>query len=120
MFQPARLKRAMVASCRLPLGMPSLSLLATSYLFLVVGFQVSFLIGGCGCDRFGEAADRTLVAHQPIAFNHDAEQQRVIVAVGCGGDNTQAVAAGLALHPELLAGGAPEGKKAALQGLGIA
>src|ERR1039458_333863 len=116
MFQPARLNRAMVASCRLPLGMPSLSLLATYFLFLIVSFPV-----GCAeRERLGEATDRALVADEAIALHLDAEKQRVVVAVGGGGDDAQAVAAGLALHPQLLAGAAPEGYKAGFQRFGIA
>src|ERR1035438_7282343 len=111
MFQPARLKRAMVASCKLPLGMPSLSLLATSYLFLVAG---SF-----HRDGFGEATDRAFVADQSVALDDDTKEHCVIVTVGCGGDDAQAVAAGLALHPQFLAGAAPEGDEAAFKGFGV-
>src|ERR1039458_5940847 len=116
MFQPARLKRAMVASCKLPLGMPSLSLLSTDFLFLIACFRVAC----AGGQRFGKATDRAFVADQPIAFHLDAKQQRIVVAVGRGGDDAQPVAAGLALHPQLLAGGAPEGYIDALQRSGIA
>src|ERR1035441_4974361 len=106
MFQPARLKRAMVASCRLPLGMPSLSLFATSYLFLV-GFADE--------QWFGEATDRALVANESVALDHHTKQQGVVVAVGRGCDDAQAIAAGFALHPQLLAGAAPEGDEAGLR-----
>jgi hypothetical protein len=41
------------------------------------------------CNRFGKAAHRALVAHQAIAFDLYAEQQRVVVAVGRGGDYEQ-------------------------------
>src|ERR1035438_3625076 len=104
MFQPARLKRAIVASCRLPLGMPSLSLLAIGFLFLLVRALAGLAQG----QRVGEATDGALVAHQAVAFDLDAKQQGVVVAVGGGGDYAQTVAAGLALHPQLLAGAAPE------------
>ena len=60
------------------------------------------------------------MANQPVAFDHDAKQQRVVVAVGRGGDNAQTVAAGFALHPQLLARAAPEGDEAGLQRLGVA
>src|ERR1035437_8245390 len=118
MFQPARLKRAMVASCRLPLGMPSLSLLATSFLFLV-GLLIRILVGFGDGQRLGEATDRAFVAHESVTLDDDAKQQRVVVAVGCGGDDAQAVAAGFALHPQLLAGTAPEGDEAGLEGFCI-
>src|ERR1035438_6924560 len=104
----------MVASCKLPLGMPSLSLLATGFLFLVV------LVGRAHRQRFGKTADRALMAHQSIALYLHAKQQRVVVAIGSGADDAQPVAAGFALHPQLLAGAAPEGDKAALQRFGIA
>ena len=70
--------------------------------------------------RFGEATDRAFVADQSVALDDNAKQQRVVVAVGCGGDDAQPVAAGFALHPQLLAGAAPEGDKAGLQRLGVA
>ena len=68
----------------------------------------------------GEATDRAFVADQAVALDHDAKQQRVVVAVGGGGDDAQAVAAGFALHPQLLAGAAPEGDEAGFQGFGVA
>src|SRR5580698_1190236 len=105
MFQPARLKRASVASCRLPLGKPSRSLLATGHLRDVAG-------------RFNwarETAHGAFMANQAIALDGDAKQQRVIVAIDGCGDDTKAIAAGFALHPELLAGAAPEGDKAGFQ-----
>src|ERR1035441_6233341 len=111
MFQPARLKRAMVASCRLPLGMPSLSLLATCFLFLTVAFPV----GRAERERLGEATDGALVTHEAVALHLDAKEQRVVVAIGGGGDDAQAVGAGFALHPQLLAGAAPEGDEAGFQ-----
>src|SRR5208283_2410704 len=98
MFHPARLKSAMVASCKLPLGMPSLNLLATVRLLLRVWRE-----------RPREAAYRALMADQAVALHLDAEEQRVVVAVGRGRDHAQPVAAGLALHPQLLARAAPEG-----------
>ena len=60
------------------------------------------------------------MADQSVAFDLDAKQQRIVVAVGGGGDDAQPVAAGFAFHPQLLAGAAPEGDKAGLQRLGIA
>ncbi len=71
-------------------------------------------------NRAREATDRALVAHQAVAFHLDAKQQRVVVAVGGGRDDAQAVAAGFALHPQLLAGAAPEGDEAGLQRFGVA
>src|SRR5690242_13771960 len=108
MFHPARLKSAMVASCRLPLGMPRRSLLAT---------------GGLLLREFNgprETAHRALMANQAIAFYFHAKQERVVVAIGGYGDDAQAVAAGFALHPQLLAGAAPEGDEAGFQGFLIA
>ncbi len=60
------------------------------------------------------------MADEAVAFHLDAEEQRVVVAVGGGGDDAQAVAAGLALHPELVAGAAPEGDEAGLERLLVA
>src|SRR5579864_5135690 len=97
MFQPARLNSAMVESCRLPLGMPSLSLLA------IGGLRLQAEIDGAG-----KTAHGSFVAHQPIAFHFHAKQQRIVIAIGGGGDHAQAVAAGLTLHPQLLASAAPE------------
>src|SRR5579863_2610602 len=107
MFHPARLKRAMVASCRLPLGIPSRSLLSTGHL---------------RTDRDGpsETTHCALVANQAVALDFHAKQQCVVVAVGRGRDNAQAVAAGLALHPQLLASAAPESNKARLLRFGVA
>src|SRR5271169_1695342 len=102
MFQPARLNRAMVASCKLPLGIPSLSLLATKFLFLA--------LAGVGAKRNWprEAAHRALMAHQPVALHLHAKQQRVVIAIRRDRKNPQPVAAGLAFHPKLLARAAPE------------
>src|ERR1035441_6858244 len=106
----------MVASCKLPLGMPSLSLLATSCLFLFAGLAV-----GAGHGQgFGEATDRAFVADESVALDDDTKEHCVVVAVGCGGDDAQAIAAGLALHPQLLAGAAPEGDEAGFEGFGVA
>src|SRR6202035_3742762 len=55
-----------------------------------------------------------------IAFDLDLEEQRVVIAVGGGRDYAQPVAAGLALHPQLAAGPAPEGDIAALERLLVA
>src|ERR1035437_10341211 len=115
MFQPARLKRAMVASCKLPLGMPSLSLLATRSLFLV-----GILAGRAERQRLGKTTDRALVPNESIPLDHHTKQQGIVVAVGRGCDDAQAVAAGFALHPQLLAGTAPEGDEAGLKGFCIA
>src|SRR5579863_3086150 len=104
MFQPARLKRAMVASCRLPLGMPRRSLLAIGGLqALALGLQV---------DGTSKTTDRSFVANQAVAFHFDPEQDGVVVAIGGGGDDAQPIAAGLAFHPQLLARAAPEGHEA--------
>src|ERR1700730_2714600 len=110
MFQPARLNSAMVESWRLPLGMPSLSLLA------IGGLRILF----AEFDGAGKTAHGSFVAHQPIAFHFHAKQQRIVIAVGGGRDNAQAVAAGLALHPQLLAGAAPESDEAGFEGPGVA
>src|SRR6266700_709202 len=107
MFQPARLKSAMVASWRLPLGMPSLSL------FAIIGLRVLV----AESDRAGETTPRAFVANQSVTFHFHAKQQRVVVAIrGCG-DDAQAVAAGFPFHPELLAGAAPKGNEAGFQRL---
>src|SRR5437763_13966327 len=98
MFQPARLNNAIVASCRLPLGIPRRSL----------GIGVLFR----EFDGPGEARYRAFVTDQAVTFHFDFEEQRVIVAIGRGGDDAQAIAAGLPLHPELLARAAPEGDEA--------
>src|ERR1700733_8656165 len=97
----------MVASCRLPLGIPSRSLLPTCHL-------------RTNRNRPREAAHRALVANQAVAFHLHAKQQRVIVAVSRGRNHAQPVAAGCALHPELLAGAAPEGYKAGFSGFFVA
>src|SRR5436305_10896015 len=110
MFHPARLKRAIVASCRLPLGMPSLSLLAIS------GPRTLLV----EIDRTREAAYGSLVAYQAVAFHLHAKQQRVVVAVSGCGDDAQPIAAGFAFHPQLLARAAPESNEARLQGFFIA
>src|SRR5580692_4968377 len=120
MFQPARLKRAIVASCKLPLGMPSLSLLATRFLFLAGALIRCFPIRGFKWQRFGEATDRAFVADKAIALDLYPKQKGVVVAIGSSGDYAQAVAAGFALHPQLLAGATPESHEAGLQRLGIA
>ncbi len=60
------------------------------------------------------------MADEAVAFYLDAEEQGVVVAVGGGGDDSEAVAAGFALHPELVAGAAPEGDKAGFAGFGPA
>src|SRR5580698_8447581 len=112
MFQPARLKRAMVASCRLPLGMPRRSLSATGGL--------RFFAGRGRCDGPREATHGAFVTDEAVAFHLNAEEKRVIVAVGRGRDNTQSVAAGFALHPQLLAGAAPEGDEAGFEGFCVA
>src|ERR1700756_4454488 len=67
-------------------------------------------------NRAGEAAYGAFVADKAIALDFDAEEQRVVVAVGNGFENAEPVAAGFAFHPELLAGAAPEGDEAGLEG----
>src|SRR5271168_1125507 len=109
MFQPARLKRASVASCRLPLGIPRRILLATLHLCC--------RLDG---DLLGEAGDGAFVADEAVAFYDYLEYQSIVVAVGCSGDDAQAVAAGFAFHPELLAGAAPEGDEAGFKAFGVA
>src|SRR5258708_1113470 len=93
MRQPARSNSATVASSRLPLGIARLSL-----------GMIHPLV--CQRDRLRKAAHRALVAHQSVALDLDAKQQRIVVAVGRRGDDAQAVAARLALHPELVTGAA--------------
>ena len=60
------------------------------------------------------------MADKSVAFDDDAEDERVVVAVSRGGDNAQAVATGFTLHPELLASAAPEGDESSLKGPGVA
>src|SRR5450631_1245062 len=100
----------MVASCRLPLGKPRRSLLATGGLRLWSGVQFN---------GPGETGDCALVAHKAVALNFDAKKKRVVVAVGCGRDDAEAVAAGFALHPQFLAGATPKGYEAAFKRFGI-
>jgi len=71
-------------------------------------------------ERLGEATDGAFVADEAVSLDLDAKQDRVVVAVSGCGDDAQAVAAGFAFHPELLAGAAPEGDEACLQRLGVA
>src|SRR5271165_1943483 len=95
--------------------MPRRSLLATGH-----PLQFRRWRGRRDGDGLGEAGDGAFVTDEAVACDDDSEDQRVVVAVGGGGDDTQAVAAGFALHPELLAGAAPEGDEAGFQGFGAA
>jgi len=100
-----------VASCRLPLGIPRRSLFAIGHL------------DGClrlDSDGLGETGDGAFMTDQAVAFDNNFENDCVIVAIGGGGDDAQAVAAGFAFHPELLAGAAPEGDEAGFEGFGVA
>jgi hypothetical protein len=69
---------------------------------------------------FGKAGDGAFVADKAVAFDHYSEDDCVVVAVGGCGDDAEAVAAGFTLHPELLAGAAPEGNEAGFEALGVA
>ena len=60
------------------------------------------------------------MADKAIAFDDYFEDQGVVIAVGRSRYDAESVAAGFALHPELLAGAAPEGYKAGFEALGIA
>src|SRR5579872_7415586 len=100
MFQPARLKSAIVESCRLPFGSPRRSLLATVHLHRV-----------CERERLRKAAHRAFMANQAIALHNHSKEQGIVVAICSGRDDTQAIAARLALHPELLPRPAPECQK---------
>src|SRR6202050_1601096 len=111
MCHPARSNSAMVASCRLPLGMPSFNLPAIPGLHLRRRGQ---------CDLIRKTAHRPLVTDQPVAFDDYAKEDCILVAVGCGGDYAQPVSAGLSLHPQLLPRAAPKSHKPRLQRLGIA
>jgi hypothetical protein len=52
------------------------------------------------------------VADEAVAFDFDAEEERILIAV-CGNfDDAQAITAGFAFHPEFLAGAAPKCNKA--------
>src|SRR6202021_235985 len=114
MFQPARLNRAMVASCKLPLGMPSRILLATEFLFL---FGFGFLPK---CNGAREAAHCAFMADEPVAFNFNAKQKRVVVAIGRCRNDAQPIAARFTLHPQFLSGAAPEGDEARFKSLCVA
>src|SRR5258706_15697058 len=59
------------------------------------------------------------MAHQPITPYLNLEQKRIIVAVGRSLNHSQPVAAGLALHPQLLPGPAPERDKPGLERLRV-
>src|ERR1700733_8681081 len=111
MCHPARSNSAMVASCRLPLGMPSFSLLA------MLGLRLR-----CPGQRDGlrKAANCPLVADQPVAFDDYPKHDCILVAVGSSGHDAQPVSAGLSFHPQLLSRAAPKCHKACLQRLGIA
>jgi hypothetical protein len=52
------------------------------------------------------------VADEAVAFDFDAEEECVLVAVGGDFDDAEAIAAGFAFHPEFLAGAAPKCNKA--------
>ena len=60
------------------------------------------------------------MAHQPIALNLHAKKKCVIVAIRRRGHDSQAIAAGFALHPKLLASAAPKSHEACFYCLGIA
>src|ERR1017187_1824375 len=111
----------MVASCKLPFGIPSFNFVVISYPFChstprakskgeeSAFYSLSFRSEAEESasvfllpyrNRLGEAAHRALVAHQAVAFHFHLEQQRVVVAVGRSADDPQPVAAGLALHPQ--------------------
>ena len=60
------------------------------------------------------------MADQAVTLDDDAEDNCVVVAVGCGGDDAEAVSAGFALHPELFTGAGPEGDEAGFEGFGVA
>jgi len=71
------------------------------------------------CDRCVRGCDAIKESHvigrmgkgysARIAFDLDAEEQAIVVAIGCGRDHSQPIAGGLALHPQLLARAAKEG-----------
>src|ERR1700756_994360 len=71
-------------------------------------------------DGTRKATHGAFVADEAVAFYLNAKEQCVVVAVGDGFENAQAISAGLALHPELLAGAAPEGDKAGFEGRPVA
>src|SRR5580658_11210620 len=96
----------MVASCRLPLGMPRRSLSATRHLRARSGLKLNWP---------RKAAHGAFMANQPVAFNFHAEEQRVVVAIGGDGDDLQAVATWLAFHPKLLPCAAPKSNKAGFE-----
>ena len=57
------------------------------------------------------------MADQAVAFHANLAEHRIVVAIGCGIGQAQAVAAGLALGPQLVAGAAIEGYVAGLKRL---
>src|SRR6202790_5059404 len=64
-----------------------------------------------------EAGTRPGVADLALAQHADAQQYRIPVAVGPGGNHLQTVAGTLSLGPQCLAGAAVEGHEASAQGL---
>jgi len=48
------------------------------------------------------------MADDSCSFDFDAEYNCVAIAVGCGGDDAQAIAGSFAFHPKLVAGAAEE------------
>jgi hypothetical protein len=109
MRQPARSNSAIVASCRLPFGIPSFS-------FFAITWPPQNLVTEIG-----------LVKQLTVPSWHTSPSPRPprgTAAHRCRNrsprSHAQPVAAGLALHPQLLPRPAPEGHKAALQRLRIA
>src|ERR1700761_4668766 len=107
MCQPAFSNSAMVASCKLPLGIPSFNLFAKTR-------------PRAQGDVSGEATHRALVAHQSVSLDGNSKQHRILIAVGSDGLHPQAISAGLALHPQLLPRPAPERHKTCFQSFGVA
>src|SRR3954451_24687605 len=107
MLNPARAKSRIVASCRDPLGIPSLS------------FMRGDLVCACewvSSDRLEEAGALAGVTDIAVTQPLHLQQHRVIVAVGEHLNDLQAVAGGFALHPQRVASAAEEGGEAGLLG----
>src|SRR5580698_8791392 len=108
----------MVASCRLPLGIPRRILPVFAFSSLTTdSLLFSF---SADSDGFGKAGDSAFVAYQAIAFDNHLEDDGVVVAVSGCRDDAQAVAAGFTLHPQLLTAAAPECDEAGFERLGVA
>src|SRR4051794_24463925 len=107
MLNPARAKSCTVASCREPLGMPSLSFIAGR--FQSRSSRRSLRLRPF--QRLEEAGSLAGVADVAVTLALHLQQHRVVVAIGEHFEHFEAVAGRLAFHPELVPGAAEEGGK---------